>query len=841
MGVANWLGRPKSAQDMSAASTDEISVHPPHLNSEPTTYVETKNGGIRDGETLLPSDSDLERQRMLNPTPFLDTDFRKSLKSFSWIIHLLALGATAAAIHLPFANVYWADEQAWQNTRLLGLKGQEIADGLQFASKVYEIIITMSICEMLLHVLRRMLLGRGIPWGLMSGIYQAGAPLYIFSRELWSPMLKPKKGRFFFLAFVLFILVLYLNTLGPFAAIVIIPVLDWWPVSNPYNGEKLISFIYATPEETYLKNVNQVITGEYSDTNEVYLDCVDFGTANCPDGGMQDVRSLLQAFALNNAKPEAEIKQNGAETTRLLTSTLDYATDNEHLALATTLQSSIVELAGSFWNQVNSTETGYVNKVGRPKISPKDNNVFAPLVQVQCSQYSFLSLRENNETPKFQTSRMRNFSGYAAGSEKKDWYRQRQEWTIPSTIHAPYWPSLDDLQTIENPEFIYGGNDDDDISLDYFWTDEDRNRSFATFQWIDAARVFPEEQPSLAALITVPMAKLVSGAPSDPDALWQQDSVVLPCMIDAHWAGSSTSYDPSSDKLLPNNLTEFKNLKPFWDKKDPTKDILNSKNAQISSGWAEYLNRDVENVTFGEGFESAGPAMLWIMDDFVKPEPGLEGFQTFMTAKYNATTDNEVKYKDAANVVSTILSLAIAEGLSRVSFSRSLGIELKNYNNGTSLTKQLYQQSGGGQGARYGATQEDTASLEQLTRVEWKVERRGMGYGLKSPNVVAGIALLLLHAAAVVLFSIWTLAFRMRAGGWANHDWAGTSELVALGLLSRTPEDLDTVTKIAAGEDKWNTMTTIATIRSVNNRTVELGIGKARQASRLRKGAAYSY
>lgn len=746
-----------------------------------------ESGSKPDEEKLLPQNNSQQ-------APILEKSLFRSLLSFSWLIHVIALGCTGAAVQLTFNNTYWTDEADWDNKFLWSiLRGTRIQDILQFAAKLYEIIIVLSLSAMVMHAFRRMLVGDGVAWGLMSGAYQVGSPSYFFSRELWAPFTKPENPRNFFMALGLALLVIYANMIGPFTAIIISPILEWWPVHDPYNGEKLTSYIQASPDWIYPTLLN--------DSLMVLDTCSEYAQANCPDSGFPEVKDLVEAWAVSNAKPSAQMNHPGVGTSRELVSSLEYSTDDEHLAIATTLHSSVVELAGAFWNYIDSNESTYnVNQSKRPKFIPEQEDIYAPLVQVQCSRYSYNEIRKTGSKPSFHMGRMRNFSSYHTES-LEDSYKSRSSWEVPVEL----------------------------------WDFERDDVDETSFEWVDVAPLSADGQPSIGAFVTVPMARHKQNVGNKTSPV--QDSILIPCMIDARWASSETHYDPTADNLLPNDLADLSTLSPFWEDKKVRNKNLNQPNILMSLSWADFLNNPTGDVVSAIGSTFNGSAMRWLLDSFVWPDDGESwDFSSFKTAKFIPQSTEDKNDVEAARAVATTLSLAIADAISRVALAQDLGLVIHNNNNGTVQWKQLWLQSSNGTS---GSIEKDEKELQDAYAMNWRVERKGWGYGFKTPTIIFGVFLLLLHAGLVLVFCAYVLWFRLVSNGWASGAWGGLSELIALAFTSQRPTN-PVIRKIADGDDKWNTMTTPVFVRTVDHEGIELLLGDGSRASRLTIGRVYS-
>jgi hypothetical protein len=166
---------------------------------------------------------------------------RRYFNPLRHLIHLVALGASGAVLQLSFRNVYWSDETNWDRKWFLfGLAQQDTLNALQFVAKVHEILIVASLSSIMVHIVRRMLVGeKGVPFGLLVGAYQVGSADYLFSGSFGHPFLKslhPFSWRIFMMALGLGLMIVYANMVGPASAIAVIPNLDWWPVTDPVSN-----------------------------------------------------------------------------------------------------------------------------------------------------------------------------------------------------------------------------------------------------------------------------------------------------------------------------------------------------------------------------------------------------------------------------------------------------------------------------------------------------------------------------------------------------------------------------------------------------------------------------
>jgi hypothetical protein len=154
------------------------------------------------------------------------TPLRRHFNPLRHMIHLIALAASGAVLQLSFRSVYWSDETEWNRKwYLLELGQQNTLNALQFVAKVHEILVVASLSSMVIHIVRRKLVGQeGIPFGLLVGAYQVGSAEYLFSGSFGHPFLKtlrPFSAKTFMFALGLALAIIYANMIGPASAIAV--------------------------------------------------------------------------------------------------------------------------------------------------------------------------------------------------------------------------------------------------------------------------------------------------------------------------------------------------------------------------------------------------------------------------------------------------------------------------------------------------------------------------------------------------------------------------------------------------------------------------------------------
>ena len=156
------------------------------------------------------------------------------------ILHILSIAVTSILFVLCAANIYMGD--------LDGFPDQDIAiQALQFVVKAHEILMTMSLGDIVLHRIRYDLIVRsGIPFGLLSSAYQLDNLGYLFSpafrASFWRSSAYDRSFSRLILALLVVVSSLLFLVVGPSSGVLFIPKLSWWPIAKPFGRTTLRVF-----------------------------------------------------------------------------------------------------------------------------------------------------------------------------------------------------------------------------------------------------------------------------------------------------------------------------------------------------------------------------------------------------------------------------------------------------------------------------------------------------------------------------------------------------------------------------------------------------------------------
>ena len=171
--------------------------------------------------------------------------------------------------------------------------GSNVLSVLQFAAKVHETLIIISLSTVLFHHVRYRLTNGaagGLPLGLLTSPFQLNSFSFLGSHELFAILRGLTKSDAVSLLLIAYTFILAAVT-GPSSAITMLPKLDWWPVpsdelniwSKLNNLETLDYYIGSPPENLYPTTV---------DTKFNFTKQCSFGAAHidaCPWSAMNGI------------------------------------------------------------------------------------------------------------------------------------------------------------------------------------------------------------------------------------------------------------------------------------------------------------------------------------------------------------------------------------------------------------------------------------------------------------------------------------------------------------------------------------------------------------------------
>lgn len=201
-------------------------------------------------------------------------------------LHLIPVSINFALLGLYVQQVLWAPP--WPTTNVL--------NSLQFASKVHETLMVVSLSKILLHHVRYRLLSstdQGLPLGLATSPFRILDLTYLWSQEFsaawWGKRrISSSDVISIFVHIYLFILA---AVLGPASAISMLPRLGEWKVATaianaPFYGEDLPQvYMGGEVSDLYQQRITAAFTPQACD----YKDFSQPQTHDCPRYGLEDI------------------------------------------------------------------------------------------------------------------------------------------------------------------------------------------------------------------------------------------------------------------------------------------------------------------------------------------------------------------------------------------------------------------------------------------------------------------------------------------------------------------------------------------------------------------------
>ncbi|KAH8646223.1 hypothetical protein BX600DRAFT_157861 [Xylariales sp. PMI_506] len=694
----------------------------------------------------------------------------------SYLIHLIALAFTGVILQINFRNIYWADENNWdQNKWSLGLSQTETQNVLQFPAKLHEIFVVSSLSVIIFGVIRSRLIGdQGVPFGFLIGGYQAGSAEYFFSKGYWGPLgsaIRRRKAGTIGVGLMIGLGIIYANVVGPCSAGLIIPNLDWWPVSNPFNGQPFTVYVNGALDTLYPQTLDDVAAENY--VPECFTAPI---TQICPGGGNDDLRNYANALGSDGISPTLSIPLFYSTARRNLSAFVNTSMPSgDSIAIASTLQSDITDVTGLFWHWVSTkNESGLVYDISRPQFQPNSvANTRSAVAQAQCTYYDLYTSIENDYELLFPTDLLVKLSG-------------------SNTTVAPIVP-------------------------DQYWKFDHKEYNATNFTWVDMSEItWPGQSfsASIAAVITVPY--LVS---HDDGNYTTQESIVIPCIMDARWATAKVTFDPVSDDEVTTNITDnsvFQNAP-----QDPAVRANYGVGAgiTITSEWAQMLDVpgiladdktfDVINTTAMSSlfyqFVSSGIQPLVPHGGNASDAVADQVSRYFEPPHWNASLTGGSNSLGSATseTISTLLSLALADGVSRASYEFYSYFMVTDDSNPANFTLiSLLTQAGQSDIPNIYLSQNEI-DQEDLATLTYTVQRYGWSYGTQTKTAKFSVAVLMVHAAIAVAYIFYTVLLSLLpVGRWRSGAWEDVGELVALAMLSSEPRALKGA---GAGIDTWAT------------------------------------
>ncbi|KAM0231379.1 hypothetical protein ACHAPO_008489 [Fusarium lateritium] len=180
---------------------------------------------------------------------------RSSISRHLALFHLPPVAVTLSVLVLYIKRVRWTQPS------------NEALNALQFAAKIHEALIIVSLGCILMARINYHLLAKDktLPLGFLSSPLLLNSPfLYLFSRELWAPMISSSGHRTQKITGSMIIIVIILClAASPLSAITMLPRLGWWsiPIKLPVDSY----YVTYTPGSLYNTDLDAGTVPKHND------------------------------------------------------------------------------------------------------------------------------------------------------------------------------------------------------------------------------------------------------------------------------------------------------------------------------------------------------------------------------------------------------------------------------------------------------------------------------------------------------------------------------------------------------------------------------------------------
>ena len=298
---------------------------------------------------------------------------------------------TFSILQLSWRRVYWKDldESSSKDNSILTL--------IQFAAKFHEICIVTSLADLALRQIQAYLVDEeGLPFGLLTSVYQISSITYLWSWEFWGGLLERDLRQTYSRRIRLFLLIVTFSFIaalaGPSSAVIMLPRLDWWPISSPIL-DLTTNYIGNEPAGLWPRN----LTGQHLPSADC-LSSEGYMNKYCPSVG----RSAFDSWdsVTPGADPNITVPVTDTSNVRYLVASR-YALKNatRGLSRASTIDEMSAKALSCIWYQATQGIDELFShkrlyRTSRPVIRehlPYHSHFFKPTVSTQCRSYNINS------------------------------------------------------------------------------------------------------------------------------------------------------------------------------------------------------------------------------------------------------------------------------------------------------------------------------------------------------------------------------------------------------------------------------------------------------------------
>ncbi|KAI4592065.1 hypothetical protein KJ359_011940 [Pestalotiopsis sp. 9143b] len=280
---------------------------------------------------------------------------------------------------MPF---YWYPEEG----AIIGgelVRADIIANSLQLAAKLHEILIIMSLSAITLSIFRRRLVSGGIRLGFLTGGYRVGDWAYLCRSAFRQQSLDRSRPWELLLSGFLVFATIMSTLAGPASAVLLVPTLGWYG----FNGKT--TFENITLPLMYYNTSHEVWTTHLGDYADWYIPCnlmdkTMMDSSYCPGSGYSELIDWAGTMGATDLANNLTFQSTSTEIRRYLN-----ITQRGDTTLSTTPPHFVMNSIGLFQQFIDSTYVGAVSTEPRYRLKSQGYSQYQPFVQSVCETYSY--------------------------------------------------------------------------------------------------------------------------------------------------------------------------------------------------------------------------------------------------------------------------------------------------------------------------------------------------------------------------------------------------------------------------------------------------------------------
>mgnify|MGYP006976733542 CR=1 FL=1 len=319
---------------------------------------------------------------------------KKRLSSGAFrLVHVLSISVVIVLLSLDHTDDFWD----WRPDTYLADLFYFV---FQIASKVVDVLIMTSLTTVAIDLTKRFLVGSRLPFWLVMCAYRVDDLAFFFTslfhgRLGGSPLGQKRLDRremrtSIMLGFLVFLCNFLSLFLGPSAAVLIIPELDWFPLRKAFSNVRT-PFYYALPPE---RTWPSIISKTQLERDGQLDKCNDFNSRYafwCPTASFPELSSWIVNWASTGAEHDPVFHVPRTNMTRPLA-----IYHGLHRTAATTMSLPPLLTMARILSMRHSL--GIISRQRKVRFTTTHRStVYQPLVQTSCSMYSNLDVTRNPE------------------------------------------------------------------------------------------------------------------------------------------------------------------------------------------------------------------------------------------------------------------------------------------------------------------------------------------------------------------------------------------------------------------------------------------------------------